>query len=278
MLFLVCVVGLGAAVGQASLHERTPRPLAEPGTQDDGAATQVRVRLAPIQPMDHYYGGEEDSWAWFNPFIPPDNRESERQALAQRGQTPEQPEWLDAPSPPVTITPPSKPTIPAQDMEAEQRPMVVGALLHRHRASALVAYDDAFHILSLDEEVGPWRLQRINANEAWMLHTHSQHVQRFPIRSETGMILDRLADSAAGATATGQNIPNTDGTQRRSPPSTPQRPQDRQGGQRGLPDGFDINDPQVQEALQGLPPNIRRMVEQNPEQAWRMWQNMQGGQ
>lgn len=275
-LFLLSAVGLGAAVGHSSLQDRSPRPLAEPATQDSNGSSQVRVTLNPIQPMPHYYGSEEDSWAWYNPFIPPDNRAHEREALAQRGREPAQPEWQEAPPPPVEITPPSKPNIPAQALKRIERPVVVGALLRRHRASALVAYDDAFHIVYLGERIGPWTLDRINANEAWMVHGDDSRAQRFPIRSETAMVLDRLADTAAPAPVRDQQSGDGSGTQRRTPPRTPGRPQDRQGTQRGLPDGFDINDPQVQEALQGLPPNIRRMVEQNPEQAWRMWQNMQG--
>ncbi len=127
------------------------------------------VQVEPILDFTHYYGGEEDSWRHLNPFLP--WRERSRQAAQLERPTRE---ITAAPRPPPTppetsrpLPPPPRLELPPLDLDAMQRPRVIGMIGDGETGWFLVSY--AGHerrAMRIGEELAGWQLDGIDGQHA----------------------------------------------------------------------------------------------------------------
>lgn len=253
-IFIAMLLLVAAAGWRVLSTDRNPALLQEPSAVPRPGDRDLSVDLPPIGVFSYYYGSDSDAWSTFNPFIPLESRLRDaallrrpREPRIQRGPQPE-------PRQPPPNDPPAEPTIEAISLPNVQPPLILGALERAGEPTLLASFAGELHILQADGQVGPWAVERIGINSAWLINEAEQRRVRLAIgmtRGDTGMQMNN------------DQLPQG--------PVRPDQPRDARNEQPEI----DLSHPLVQEYLRQNP-DLVPLIRSNPQAAQRMIETLLG--
>lgn len=242
LMLAIGVVALVIWMGvQTLFQDRRSEQLQEPSARERPERLLFNVSLRPIAAFSHYYGKKEDTWAPYNPFIPPENRINEIALVNNPEPEPVQiprPIYQKEPKGP----PPPEPQIAPLDLAAKQLPEVVGGLSQGSEPYVLALHNNSLDVMGIGQTIGNWLLVRIEGNSAWFIPVDGGSELRVPIGMADGSTaVETARPSSRGVNTTG---PRT--------PAQTNRP-------------ISLRDPRVRRLLEENPDLVDR-IRRNPEQ------------
>ena len=272
-VFVLLAAGLGFIAVQAISQDRTAQRIDPPGTNARPENLTFNIDLPPIAKLTHYYGENSDSWAPFNPFIPPDKRLKDVAISREPPRT----------TPPITTVvivapkqqplppPPTEPSLAPLDLTTVQLPAVIGGFIHHGNPVLVVLQGETPAVLAVGEAIGEWTLRRVDDNSAWFTQGEKTKLTRVPIGMSSG---DTAMEGSSAKT-------NNSSVAQPTPPPTPppavqtndrrernngerQNDNNRSNGRR-----FSFRDPSVRQVLRENP-DFFDIIRDNPTEAQRL--------
>ncbi len=193
---LAFLAGAGALVMASQVPQITLGP---PSTTIATRVVDLEVRLDPIRPFPHYYGGEEDQWRNRNPFLPWLKQQQEIEEIARQDAGGDGQRRPDPVPPSQPEPPPPEPELVIAELgdEVASRPRVVGMTGGGERSSFLVTYGSTHKKrMQPGEYIAGWKLQ--GAAGQYALFTDPDgSTHRLIIGTEPGTATEVRGDSGA---------------------------------------------------------------------------------
>lgn len=276
-LLLGLVLLLAAAALLVLVDDHMPL-VREPRVPSDEGAKDVRLDLPPIQNFAHYYGSEGDPWQDLNPFIPSDQREGERRHLERRRQqrnqrqnpvTSQPPQLPEPPRPQQPVPKPQLTPLPKLGASGIATPEVVGFLAGPNGRELKARFGDG-PVVSLepgDSHAG-WTFIGVRSGTAYFLDAEGVEHGFFVSDPVSGVTSLGATDHLTGGAGAGGTAGQTGTSDQPAAGSDGTTTEDLGELLRQIQ-----SDPRGAAMLQANP-DLRRMLEQNPRRARRLFERL----